>query len=68
MTPHQADGVFQGGGVKRIALAGALEEFADGTRHPQNYVQDQIHLPAIIQNIKTIKLTTGRQPAVAMCA
>ncbi len=44
MTPHQADGVFQGGGVKGIALAGALKEFADSTRHPQNYVQDWIQL------------------------
>ncbi len=44
MTSHQADGVFQGGGVKGIALAGALEEFADSTRHPQNYVQAWIKL------------------------
>jgi NTE family protein len=35
---HQADGVFQGGGVKGIALAGALKEFADSARHPDNYV------------------------------
>jgi NTE family protein len=44
MTSHQADGVFQGGGVKGIALGGALEEFADSTRHPQNYVQEWIQL------------------------
>jgi NTE family protein len=44
MTSHQADGVFQGGGVKGIALAGALEEFADDTRHPQNYVHEWIQL------------------------
>lgn len=36
--------MFQGGGVKGIALAGALEEFADSTLHPQNYVQDWVQL------------------------
>lgn len=41
---HQADGVFQGGGVKGIALAGALEEFADSARHPDNYVDEWIQL------------------------
>jgi NTE family protein len=41
---HQADGVFQGGGVKGIALAGALKEFADSARHPQNHVQEWIQL------------------------
>jgi NTE family protein len=44
MSSHQADGVFQGGGVKGIALAGALEEFADVALHPQNYVQEWIQL------------------------
>lgn len=44
VTAHQADGVFQGGGVKGIALAGALKEFADSTRHPQNYVQEWVQL------------------------
>ncbi len=44
MTTHQADGVFQGGGVKGIALGGALEEFANSERHPQNYVRDWIQL------------------------
>ncbi len=44
MTSHQADGVFQGGGVKGIALAGALQEFADSTRHPQNYVGEWVKL------------------------
>jgi NTE family protein len=44
MTPHQADGVFQGGGVKGIALAGALQEFADSTLHPQNYVEEWVQL------------------------
>jgi NTE family protein len=44
MASHQADGVFQGGGVKGIALAGALEEFADSARHPQNYVQEWVQL------------------------
>ena len=41
---HAADGVFQGGGVKGLALAGALEEFADSARHPQNYVKDWVQL------------------------
>ncbi len=41
---HEADGVFQGGGVKGIALAGALEEFADSARHPDNYVDRWVQL------------------------
>ncbi len=41
---HEADGVFQGGGVKGIALAGALEEFADAERHPDNYVDKWVQL------------------------
>jgi NTE family protein len=40
----QADGVFQGGGVKGIALAGALEEFGDKARHPDNYVDTWVQL------------------------
>ncbi len=44
VATHQADGVFQGGGVKGIALAGALTEFADKTGHPQNYVQEWVQL------------------------
>jgi NTE family protein len=44
VTPHQADGVFQGGGVKGIALAGALDEFADSARHPDSYVEDWVQL------------------------
>jgi NTE family protein len=44
MESHQADGVFQGGGVKGLALAGALEEFADSTRHPRSYVENWIQL------------------------
>ena len=44
MEMHRADGVFQGGGVKGLALAGALVEFADSTRHPQNYVEDWVQL------------------------
>jgi NTE family protein len=38
MAVHEADGVFQGGGVKGLALVGALEEFADRERHPDSYV------------------------------
>ena len=41
---HEADGVFQGGGVKGIALAGALEEFADRAGHPDNYVDKWVQL------------------------
>jgi NTE family protein len=44
MEMHRADGVFQGGGVKGLALAGALVEFADSQRHPQNYVEDWVQL------------------------
>jgi len=36
--------VFQGGGVKGIALAGALTEFADSANHRQNHVQEWIQL------------------------
>jgi NTE family protein len=44
MEEHRADGVFQGGGVKGLALAGALVEFADSAKHPQNYVNDWVQL------------------------
>ncbi len=44
MEMHRADGVFQGGGVKGLALAGALVEFADSAAHPQNYVEDWVQL------------------------
>ncbi len=44
MEMHRADGVFQGGGVKGLALAGGLVEFADSTKHPQNYVDDWVQL------------------------
>jgi NTE family protein len=44
MQSQQADGVFQGGGVKGLALVGALEEFADSERHPENNVQDWVQL------------------------
>jgi NTE family protein len=44
MEMHRADGVFQGGGVKGLALAGALVEFADSALHPQDYVQDWVQL------------------------
>lgn len=36
----QADGVFQGGGVKGLGLVGALEAFADSGRHPDAYVDE----------------------------
>jgi len=35
---HEADGVFQGGGVKGLALVGAILEFADEGGHPESYV------------------------------
>jgi NTE family protein len=38
MATHEADGVFQGGGVKGLALVGALLEFGDETSHPDTYV------------------------------
>ncbi|HST54542.1 MAG TPA: patatin-like phospholipase family protein [Solirubrobacteraceae bacterium] len=38
MAVHEADGVFQGGGVKGLALVGALLEFADQAAHPDSYV------------------------------
>jgi NTE family protein len=41
---HRADGVFQGGGVKGLALAGALAEFADRQAHPGDYVDDWVQL------------------------
>ena len=44
VTAHQADGVFQGGGAKGIALAGALVEFANEQRYPDSYVSDWIQL------------------------
>jgi NTE family protein len=40
----QADGVFQGGGVKGLGLVGALEAFADQTAHPDKYVDDWVSL------------------------
>jgi len=41
---HHADGVFQGGGVKGLALAGALEEFADKVAHPDDYIDTWVQL------------------------
>jgi NTE family protein len=35
---HEADAVFQGGGVKGLGLVGALEAFADRSKHPDHYV------------------------------
>lgn len=44
MTIHEADGVFQGGGVKGLALVGALLEFADKTHHPDTYVERWVNV------------------------
>jgi len=44
MEAHRADGVFQGGGVKGLALVGALEEFADAQAHPDSYIDDWVQL------------------------
>jgi NTE family protein len=44
MEEHRADGVFQGGGVKGLALAGGLVEFANREKHPQNYIDDWVQL------------------------
>lgn len=41
---HEADGVFQGGGAKGLALAGALVEFADAKLHPDTYVDKWVQL------------------------
>src|SRR6059058_1934525 len=41
---HQADGVFQGGGVKGIGLVGALQAFADKEQFPDKYVDDWVNL------------------------
>jgi NTE family protein len=38
VTVIEADGVFQGGGVKGLALVGAILEFADESRHHDSYV------------------------------
>jgi NTE family protein len=40
MTIYEADGVFQGGGVKGLALVGALLEFADIKHHPDIQVKN----------------------------
>lgn len=37
---HQADGVFQGGGIKGLGLVGALEAFADHDAYPDKYVDE----------------------------
>jgi NTE family protein len=44
MELHEADAVFQGGGVKGLALAGALEAFADRDAHPESYVDTWVQL------------------------
>jgi NTE family protein len=41
---HEADGVFQGGGVKGLGLVGALEAFADREKHPNSYVDTWVCL------------------------
>jgi NTE family protein len=41
---HEADGVFQGGGVKGLGLVGALEAFADRERFPDKYCDTWINL------------------------
>ncbi|HWX74018.1 MAG TPA: patatin-like phospholipase family protein [Solirubrobacteraceae bacterium] len=41
---HEADGVFQGGGAKGLALTGALSEFADAKQHPADYVDTWVQL------------------------
>jgi NTE family protein len=41
---HEADGVFQGGGVKGLGLVGALEAFADRSQFPATYFDNWINL------------------------
>jgi len=44
MPAHEADAVFQGGGVKGLGLVGAVLEFADRSAHPDFYVEDWVQL------------------------
>jgi NTE family protein len=44
MNEHEADAVFQGGGVKGLALVGALAEFGDRVRHPDSYVENWVNV------------------------
>lgn len=61
---HQADGVFQGGGAKGIALAGALQELADQTAHPDDYVAEWVNLAGTSAGaIVAAYLACGNSPA-----
>jgi NTE family protein len=44
MAIHEADAVFQGGGVKGLGLVGAVLEFTDRAAHPDSYVRDWVQL------------------------
>jgi NTE family protein len=44
MAIHEADGVFQGGGVKGLALVGAMLEFANKEGHPDSYVDSWVQI------------------------
>jgi NTE family protein len=44
MAIHEADAVFQGGGVKGLGLVGAVLEFSDRATHPGAYVDHWIQL------------------------
>src|SRR4051812_3531791 len=41
---HEAGGVFQGGGGKGLALVGALLEFGDAGAHPDDYIDSWVNL------------------------
>lgn len=61
---HQADGVFQGGGAKGIALAGALQELADDAAHPDDYVREWVNLAGTSAGaIVAAYLACGHTPA-----
>lgn len=63
-TEHQADGVFQGGGAKGIALAGALQELADQSAHPDDYVAEWVKLAGTSAGaIVAAYLACGNTPA-----
>lgn len=62
---HEADGVFQGGGVKGLALAGALEAFAEGNpARPGKYFDKWVQLAGTSAGaIVAAYLATGHDAA-----
>ncbi|HYM45606.1 MAG TPA: hypothetical protein VES65_05530 [Solirubrobacteraceae bacterium] len=60
MRIPEADGVFRRDGVTRVALAGALGEFADKTTYPDDYVDTWVQLAGA--NAGAIGLTAQVKP------